>query len=72
LCGVQKFEQQSLLTLHGSMKRSHVRQFLTRVFGAGHGPPLSQDCPLGAQVRMLFCTQGVVPDGHPHTLCEAS
>jgi len=37
------FEQQSLLLKHESMSRRHVRQFLTRVFGAGHGPPLSQD-----------------------------
>jgi hypothetical protein len=72
LFGVQTFEQQSLLTEHGCMKREHVRQFFTLVVGAGQGPPLSQDWPDGAHVRMLFWTHGVVPAGQPQMLWDAS
>jgi hypothetical protein len=72
LLPVHTLEQQSLFTEQGSMKRLHVTQFFTRVFGAGHGPPLSHDCPLGAHVRMLFWMQGVVPEGQPHTPCATS
>jgi hypothetical protein len=54
------------------MNRLHPTQFFTRVFGAGHGPPLSHVWPFGAHVKTLFCTQGVVPEGHPQTAWEAS
>jgi hypothetical protein len=68
---VQRFEQQSLFEKQQSMRRLQVRQFLTLVFGAGQVPE-SQDCPLGAHVRMLFWAHGVLPGGQPQMLWDLS